>query len=157
MNVFRQFYKDNKDKLFGYLLRRTGDYYLAADTMQESFTRYLERYQTHAPSTALLFSISRNLLTDNARRQKLTVPFDEERHDRIADQDPVLIREDSRRILKAIAQLEPEEADILALVTGSNLSYKEIAQINGMTEANIKVKIHRSRQKLKKLLSAGDP
>jgi len=156
VNSFREFYRTNKDKLFGYLLRRTGDYHLAADTMQESFTRYLERYDKTELSVALLFTISRHLLADNARGQRMTVPFDEERHDRIQGQDPSLIREDSQHILQAIAQLAPEEADILALVTGSNLSYKEIAKINGMSEANIKIKVHRSRLKLKKILSAGE-
>lgn len=157
MNVFRDFYKDNKDKLFGYLLRRTGDYHLAADTMQESFTRYLERYDTHELSVSLLFTISRNLLVDNSRRRKMTVPFDEELHDRADTQDHSLIREDSQRLLQAISQLDPEDADILSLVTGSNLSYKEISRISGLSEANVKVKIHRSRQKLKKILSAGEP
>ena len=157
MNIFRQFYKDNKDKLFGYLLRRTGDYYLAADTMQESFTRYLERYDKNELSEALLFTISRHLLTDNARRQRMTVPFDEERHDRTQGKDPSLIREESQQLLQAIAQLAPEEADILSLATGSNLSYKKISEIMGLSEANIKIKIHRSRLKLKKFLSAGEP
>ena len=157
MNIFRQFYTDNKDKLFGYLLRRTGDYHLAADTMQESFTRCLERYDKNEPSVALLFTISRHLLTDNARRQRMTVPFDEERYDRIQGRDPSLIREESQQLLQAIAQLAPEEADILSLATGSNLSYKKISEIMGLSEANIKIKIHRSRLKLKKFLSAGEP
>jgi RNA polymerase sigma-70 factor (ECF subfamily) len=157
VNIFRQFYKDNKDKLFGYLLRRTGDYHLAADTMQESFTRCLERYDKNELSVALLFTISRHLLTDNARRQRMTVPFDEERYDRIQGRDPSLIREESQQLLQAIAQLAPEEADILSLATGSNLSYKKISEIMGLSEANIKIKIHRSRLKLKKFLSAGEP
>ncbi len=156
MNSFREFYRNNKDKLFGYLLRRTGDYYLAADTMQESFTRYLERYDRNELSVALLFTISRHLLADNARRQRMNVPFDEERHDRVQGQDPSLVREESQVLLQAFAQLAPEEADILSLITGSNLSYKEISKINGMSEANIKIKVHRSRLKLKKILRAGE-
>jgi len=156
VKVFRQFYKDNKDKLFGYILRRTGDYQLAADTMQESFTRCLERYDKKEPSVALLFTIGRNLLADNARKQKMTVPFDEELHARAHTPDPSLIREDSQLLLKAMAQLDQEDADILALVTSSDLSYKEISRISGISEANIKTKVHRTRLKLKKILSAGE-
>ena len=45
MNRYREFYKDHKDGLFNYLMRMTGDYELARDLMQESFTRYLEHYK----------------------------------------------------------------------------------------------------------------
>ena len=41
---FREFYNKHKDRFFAYLMRSTGDYYLASDIMQDSFTRYLERY-----------------------------------------------------------------------------------------------------------------
>lgn len=155
LNTFKEFYRNTKDRFFGYLLRRTGDYHQAADIMQESFTRYLERYETKEPNTSLLFTIGRNLLVDDARRLRTTIPFDEKIHDRPQGRDPSLIREESQWILQAIAQLEPEEADILALVTGSDFSYKEVAQLTGISEANIKVKIHRSRQKLKKILRDG--
>lgn len=155
MNTFKEFYRSNKDRFFGYLLRRTGDYYQAADIMQESFTRYLERYEAKEPNTSLLFTIGRNLLADNARGLRKTIPFDDKIHDGPHGQDPSVVREESQWILRAISQLEPEEADILALVTGSGFSYKEISQLTGISEANIKVKIHRSRQKLKKILRDG--
>ena len=45
--------------LFTYLMRMTGDYYLAGDIMQESFTRYLERYPKQVPNASLLFTIAR--------------------------------------------------------------------------------------------------
>ncbi|MEA3230886.1 MAG: hypothetical protein U9Q05_03915 [Thermodesulfobacteriota bacterium] len=50
---FREFYRSNKDRLFGYLLRMTGDYHLSADLMQDSFTRYFERYKDKDASVSL--------------------------------------------------------------------------------------------------------
>ena len=44
VRTFRAFYNEHKDRFFAYLMRSTGDYYLAGDIMQESFTRYLDRY-----------------------------------------------------------------------------------------------------------------
>lgn len=158
MNSFRDFYNNNKDRLFGYLLRRTGDYHLAADIMQESFTRYLERYSKREPSVSLLFTIGRNLLYDNSRRgQRATIPFDEERHKGVSDEESAfLVREESRRVLNALQQLDPEEADVLSLAVSSDLSYRKIAEVTGTSEANIKIKIHRSRLKLKKILRITD-
>ena len=158
MNSFRDFYNDNKDRLFGYLLRRTGDYHLAADISQESFTRYLERYSKRELSLSLLFTIGRNLLYDNSRRQRPTIPYEEEQHGDDTDEESAfLIREESRRVLKALQQLDPEETDVLSLAVSSGLSYREIAEMTGTSEANIKVKIHRSRLKLKKILCKGEP
>jgi RNA polymerase sigma-70 factor (ECF subfamily) len=158
VNSFRNFYNDNKDRLFGYLLRRTGDYHLAADISQESFTRYLERYSKRELSLSLLFTIGRNLLYDNGRRQRPTIPYEEEQHGDGRDEESAfLIREESRRVLKALQQLDPEETDVLSLAVSSGLSYREIAEMTGTSEANIKVKIHRSRLKLKKILCKGEP
>lgn len=157
MNNFREFYNDNKDRLFGYFLRRTGDYHLAADISQESFTRYLEQYSKREPSVSLLFTIGRNLLYDHGRRQRPTILFDEERHRSSTDEESAfLVREESRRMLKALQQLDPEEADILLLAVNSDLSYQKIAELTGTSEASIKIKIHRSRLKLKKTLCTGE-
>lgn len=153
----REFYNDNKDRFFGYLLRRTGDYQLAADTLQESFTRYLERYSKGELSVSLLFTIGRNILNDNFRSQRTTILFEDDRHKGTGDVESAFhVREESRRVLKAIQQLDPDETDVLSLVVTSGLSYREIAELTGTTEANIKVKIHRSRLKLKKILYTGE-
>ena len=45
MNEFPEFYNEHKPRLFNYLMRMTGDYELAKDIMQESFTRYIEHYK----------------------------------------------------------------------------------------------------------------
>lgn len=65
-------------------------------------------------------------------------------------------REESRRVMSAIQQLAPDEADLLSLVVSSGLSYHQIAELTGTSEGNIKVRIHRCRQKLKKILHTGE-
>ena len=158
MNTFQKFYQHNKERLYGYLLRKSGNPHLAADIMQESFTRYLERYKNREASQALLFTISRNLLYDHGRKKRKETPYEEERHRVDIDQERMYhVREESRRVLIALQQLNEEEKDILALAVSSGLSYQEIAEITGNSEANIKVKIHRSRLKLKKILKRESP
>ena len=74
-SAFSNFYAAEKDRLFAYLLRRTGDYALAADIMQESFARYFERYASREHTAALLFTISRTVLTDFYRHRKNEVAY----------------------------------------------------------------------------------
>ncbi len=152
MNKIRQFYTEYKDKLFGYLLRKTGNSALAADLVQETFTRYMEKYRKHEQSPALLFTIGRNLFYDEIRNNRL-IAREDIVQGTVADQEETYIaRELANKILAAIAKLSDDERDILALVVSSALSYQEIAKIRKCSVANIKVKVHRARQKLKKLL-----
>lgn len=150
---FTEFYSTHKDRLFGYLLRKTGNYQLSADIMQESFVKYLEMYTSRERSTALLFTISRNLLIDQFRKQRPGTEFKEDQHGCYNSQEKqYLIREEARRVLDGIQQLDKADADILSLVVTSNLSYAEISKITKLSEANVKVKVHRARTKLRDIL-----
>lgn len=153
MDVFRSFYNDHKDRLFSYLLRKSGNYHLAADIMQESFTRYLERYNDREHNPALLFTIGRNLLFDHIRKARPDIAYEEEKHGAVADQEHIYqVQQELKEVLAALQQLDDEERDILSLLASGGLSYREIAQITGNSDANIKIKIHRSRIKLNKIL-----
>lgn len=137
---------------------RTGDYQLSNDIMQESFVKYIEHYGEEKPIPTLLFTICRNLLVDQSRKQRSESEFDENLHSLdTGHEEYPFIREESRNVLKAIRQLDKEDAHILSLVVGSSLTYNEIAKITKMSEANVKIKVHRSRIKLKELLQRGEP
>jgi RNA polymerase sigma-70 factor (ECF subfamily) len=60
-------------------------------------------------------------------------------------------------MLHALNILPEEEREVLSLAVSSELPYSEIASIMNLTEANVKVKIHRARQKLKEILQGGQP
>ncbi len=157
VNSYKAFYNDCKGKLFGYLLKVTGDYHLAADIMQESFTRYLERYGDQDPNQALLFRIARNLMVDNLRRRgrQASVQPDQVEDSR-GQEHRLLIRQEARRVLEAMEKLDTQQREILSLVVESGMSYSQIASLMGLTEANVKVKVHRARMRLRKYLMEGE-
>lgn len=136
-----------------YLIRRVGDYQLACDLMQESFTRIYEKYRSGEMTPQLLYTIGRHLAIDALRKGEKPRSFPEandppdESHER-----NVLVRDEYRRVLAAMHHLEDDERDLLALVVSSEMPYREVALITGMSEANVKVKIHRARKKLRALL-----
>lgn len=157
MDEYAAFYEEHKGQLFAYLMRMTGDYYLSSDIMQESFTRFLERYGQETRNASLLYTIARNLIVDGGRRRRHNVQFKEDQGDCSINQEHVLmVREEYRRVLLAMEQLTKDERDVLALVVTGELSYREIGSILGISEANVKVKIHRARLKLRKILQEGE-
>ena len=152
MNNPSAFYENHKGKLFAYLMRMTRDYHLSSDIMQESFVRYFEHYGKE-DTLSLLYTIARNILFDHIRRQKRSILIDKDPGDCYLDQDRVLMaREEYRRVLLALQKLEEDERNVLSLVLSGDFCYREIATISGISEANVKVKVHRARLKLKKML-----
>lgn len=124
--------------------------------MQESFVRYLEHYgQEDTPS--LLYTIARNTFFDYIRREKRSTLVENRQDESYIDQDRILMaREEYRQVLLALQKLDDDERDILSLILSSDLSYREIATIAGISEANVKVKVHRARLKLKKILEGDE-
>ena len=157
VNTYKTFYLENKDKLFAYLIRLTGDYQLSIDAMQEGFTRLLSHYGPHKQSVALLYKIARNAAIDDAKKKRRNQNGEHDpKDDRYDPENRILVREEYRKVLAAMDQLEKMERDILALAISSELSYQDIAGIVGISAANVKVKVHRARMKLKKSLQSGD-
>ena len=155
MNTFKDFYNRQRQKFFTYLIRRAGDYHLACDILQESFTRLFEKYTTEQFTPQLLYTIGRNLVLDALRKRKnnpseiadVEQPDDGQEH-------YLMVRDEYRQVLAAMRHLEDDERDLLSLVVSSELSYRELAEITGISEANVKVKIHRARKKLRTSLGA---
>ena len=157
MEQFTLFYKEFRQKLFYYLMRMTGDYHLSGDIMQESFARLLKHYGPDTPSASLLFTIARNAILDHARKKGRDVEMGCEKPDPAQDSEKLLmVRQEYRRVLAALQRLEEGEREVLALVADNGFSYNQIAQITGMNAGNVRVKVHRARMKLKRLLEEGN-
>jgi RNA polymerase sigma-70 factor (ECF subfamily) len=153
VNTFKDFYNRQRQKFFAYLVRRAGDYHLACDIMQESFTRLFEKYTTEQFTPQLLYTIGRNLVLDALRKRKHTPSGIEDLEQMDDGQEHYLmVRDEYRQVLAAMRHLQDDERDLLSLVVSSELSYRELAEITGFSEANVKVKVHRARKKLRAYL-----
>jgi RNA polymerase sigma-70 factor (ECF subfamily) len=153
MDDFEVFYKNHQKKLFSYLMRISGDYHLSMDIMQESFTRYFERYAKETRNVSLLYAIARNNFLDHKRKEGRSVSLEGEYKNPADSQvELLLIKEEYRQVILAMEKLEDGEREILSLVISGDLSYREIASMIGTSEGNIKVRVHRARVKLRNLL-----
>ncbi len=156
MNTFKNFYNRQGRKFFAYLIRRLGDYHLACEVMQESFLRLYEKYTTENYTPQLLYTIGRNLAIDSLRKRRNQPSSLEDMDQPVQSQeDYFMVRDEYRQVMAAMRYLEDDERDLLALVVSSEMSYREIAQLTGTGETNVKVKIHRARKKLRAYLKAG--
>ena len=157
MDNFKDFYTRQKDKLFSYLMRITGDYHLSMDITQESFARCLDKYRDKTVNVSLLYKIARNVLIDVARRDKRKGETGQDVAD--PDGDPeknYRVKQEYRKVMAAMKKLDADEREILALTLTEDLKYKDIASIVGINEGNVKIKVHRARLKLREILQQGE-
>jgi len=150
---YKEFYDEYKNKLFSYLMFKSGDYEVSQDVMQESFTRHFQNYGNDAViSPALLFTIARNALVDHLRNQKRFVATHYVPSSTAADgEQSHIVKEKSDTVLRAMAKLSQLDREILTLAV-RGVPYKEIAISCNRSEASVKVRIHRARVKLCEIL-----
>ncbi len=156
LDKYRQFYEAYKNKLFRYLMFRSGDYEVSRDIMQESFTRHFQHSKNSSEvSPAFLFTIARNALIDYQRHENnYTLIQDyvpQPSRDTAAD---YIVREEWRNVSEAFNKLPNEDREILGLVV-SGLPYRQIGEILGLTQANVKVRVHRARVRLREIIKNG--
>lgn len=156
MEMYTNFYTENKERIFAYLLHLTGDYHLSKDLVQESFTRYLDRYGNSCDNSSLLYTIARNAAFDIVRKRKheslqpaYNVPLPVNPENNLSEKQAY------NRILDAIQMLESDDRELIAMVATEKFSYREIGEMLCINEANVKVRVHRARLRLKNILDEG--
>lgn len=146
-------FEENRDKLFAYIFRMTGNSDTAHDILQESFTRCIEHYRGREVCSSLLFTIARNAIIDHSRKSGRYLSLEDCPADQHSDQEhAAIVRDSYQKVLKGLQTLGADERDILSMVASSGLSYEEISRIMEMSVSNIKVIVHRARIKLKSYL-----
>lgn len=129
-----------------------GDHALAEDMVQEAFARvYLLRYK-YRPDfafTTYLRTLVRNLCIDQLRRRRVAAEAQPQGE---ADSAEVAYWERERRMQLWNELRSLDEAD-RALLTGyalDGLSYRELAQLTGLSLTTVKIRLHRIRKRLRK-------
>lgn len=147
-----------KNKLFRLALRITLDSAEAEDITQETLIRVWtkrEELQEIDSIEAYCMSICKNLSLDRQEKKEAqNLSLDEhpvEKADNNLLPDEMLEREEKlRRVHELFNSLPEKQRTALHLREIEEKSYKETADIMGITEDNVKVLIHRARQALRK-------
>lgn len=146
--------------IYRYLYRYLGDAALAEDLTGDVFLKLLQVLNTSkAPRDRLqgwLYRVAHNLAMDWFRQaaRNSAVPLDIEL---MADGDSLLAEVEQGqvrlRLRTAIAQLTPDQQQVILLRFGEGLKIAEVSQILGKSEGAIKILQHRAIRRLRKLLA----
>lgn len=151
--AFAELYSRHSSKVYAYCRRFLGNREEAQDVFQETFIRFhqsaeADREMTNVP--AFLITIARNLCVNLVRREKNNVEFEEYMYEHTDDTNE---RKELMQLIKTAIELLPEEyREMFVLREYDGFSYNEIAEITGENLSNVKVRLHRAKQKIREIL-----
>jgi RNA polymerase sigma factor (sigma-70 family) len=165
-SAFERVYDENLWGVYGYLAYRVSSTADAEDLTQLTFERALkawDRFDSRRASAATwLFAIARNLLVDHYRRDH------SRRHEPIGDDESTEAALGHRELephgpgvsadlAAALEQLGRRDREVVALRFGGDLTGPEIAELTGLTLANVQQILSRSLRRLRAELEKPEP
>lgn len=164
--AFAPLYEAYVDLVWRYAMSRLGDPQHAADATSVSFQKALTALPAFTPERrgefttfrSWLMTIARNVVIDEARRERPTTALDDPSAQRwLIDtrrgpEDHAIATDERRRIDRALAQLSEIQRQIVELRL-IGMKGAEIAALLGMSEPAVKTAYHRACTRLRDLLS----
>lgn len=151
-----------KDMAFTIALKILKNDEEAEDAAQESFVKayqQIRKFENKSKFSTWLYTIVYRTSISKLQKSKLPVfPLNEDITENYAfdfsapQMETVLATEQSKFIKTAIAKLPQTESLLITLFYMNENSIKEIEEITGLTESNIKVKLFRARKILEQEL-----
>lgn len=157
---FEQLVLKYKDHVIYFVRRYVNDIYIAEDVAQDAFVEvYLhkERYDFSYSFKTYLFTIARNKAVDYVRKNakhmnQMALDTLEVSADEKYLEEKVITDETYRHLREVITKLKPETQALINLTYFEQMSGKEVAKILGLTQGQVKVRLHRTRKQLAEML-----
>ncbi len=152
---FASLYERTFPKVYAYALSLLRDRAAAEDVTAQAFERAYRKRRSYRASRgsldAWLFGIVRNAALDELRRRKRRATLEVEPADLAApgahDHVELTLRREAVRA--ALADLDGQARDLIALKFGGGLSNAEIASVLGVSESNVGTRLHRALTRLR--------
>ncbi|HPQ34163.1 MAG TPA: sigma-70 family RNA polymerase sigma factor [Tenuifilaceae bacterium] len=158
-NAIVQIVNRHKGMVFNLAYRILGNYHDAQEASQDTFVkafRNINGFRADCLFSSWLYKICYNTCITYKKRNLPAVELNERIvHEKMQPQQPVFLSEHSDRKIylnQALESLPSDDAVIVSLFYMEEMPTSEIASIVGLTETNVRVKLHRARKMLKEKL-----
>lgn len=150
--AFHILYEKYRNNIYKFCLRMLNDVELAEDAFQETFIKIYEHSHEFkgVNFSAWAFKIARNTCLNYLRAKKEFISFNDDLYEPVDSLKVDVGLNDF--IKKAITQLPVPLREALILREYEELSYQEIANILNIDLSLAKIRVHRSRLILRKIL-----
>jgi len=151
----QQAFDQHHQAVYSFAWRLTHRRDIAEDITQEYFLAFIRAPHRFDPAKGsikvFLFSITRNLALKQYRDDRGELPLDGS--ERLAGNDPRESIAISSAVASAVASLPHLQQEALILFEYEGVTLEEIAQIVGADIGTIKSRLHRGRERLRRILA----
>jgi RNA polymerase sigma-70 factor, ECF subfamily len=153
--AFAELYERTFPRVYAYVASLLRDRSAAEDVTAQAFERAYRKRRSYRAARgsidAWLFGIARNAALDELRRRKRRATLEADPEDTASpspeDHAELALRRETVRA--ALASLDGQERDLIALKFAGGLANAEIARVLGMSESNVGTRLHRTITKLR--------
>jgi RNA polymerase sigma-70 factor (ECF subfamily) len=158
---FGELYERTFPRVYAYVASLLRDRSAAEDVTAQAFERAYRKRRSYRAARgsmdAWVFGIARNAALDELRRRKRRATLEGDPEDTEAsapeDQADLALRRETVRA--ALASLDGQERDLIALKFAGGLSNAEIARVLRTSESNVGTRLHRTITKLREACHDG--
>jgi RNA polymerase sigma-70 factor (ECF subfamily) len=158
---FAELYERTFPRVYAYVASLLRDRSAAEDVTAQAFERAYRKRRSYRPAKgsmdAWVFGIARNAALDELRRRKrhASLQTDPEDAGSPSPEDHAELAVRRQTVRAALASLDGQERDLVALKFAGGLSNVEIARVLGTTESNVGTRLHRTITKLREACHDG--
>ena len=158
----RLWYEEHGEAVYNYVRFQVPEPDAAEDIVADTFLRAVRaagRYdEARATARTWLLAIARNLVQDYGRRVRVRryVPLGtmgDLVEDAPSPEERLLCQEEVGRLLDALASLGDHDREVISLRYGSGLDGREVAEVLGISEGNVRTRLWRALKRLKAALA----
>jgi RNA polymerase sigma factor (sigma-70 family) len=151
-----------RDMVYTLCLRMLGNEEDARDTAQEVFIkafRSISGFQERSKFSTWIYRITYNQCISEIRKKVKVIdlvdeiPDEEVNEGDVSGLEMISMEERKRYLQMAIEALPETDAVVVTLFYYDELSLEEIAEVTELTSSNIRIKLHRSRKRMYRVLS----
>jgi RNA polymerase sigma-70 factor, ECF subfamily len=157
----RLWYETHGEAVYNYVRFQVAEPDAAEDIVADTFlraVRAVSRFdESRGAARAWLLAIARNLVHDHRRRVRVRqyIPLGtmgDLVEDAPSPEERLLRKEEVGRLLDALAGLGDDDREIVSLRYGSGLDGRDVAEMLGISEANVRTRLWRALKRLKAAL-----
>jgi RNA polymerase sigma-70 factor (ECF subfamily) len=142
-------------ELFTYVCRMLGDEARAQDVVQEAFLELCRqsRHEIEPKLAPWLYAVCRRRAIDTLRKEQRMSTLSADPPTSARPPAELLeVQDSARAVLAKVALLAPREQEVVRLKFLQQFTYREIAEVMGLTESHVGVLLHTALKSLRQSL-----
>ena len=160
VDAFRKLFQSYAPRVKSYMMRQGADANTAEELAQETMLTVWRKASLYSgekgSATTWIFTIARNLRIDRLRREMTWVSLpdghDEEASTDALPDEVLSERERKVRVQRALAELPPDQYEVVSLSYVEGLSHSEIAERLGLPLGTVKSRMRLAYHKIRELV-----